>query len=214
VSRIMGDRGDRQPCRSDESDSQVLAVETMRSAGSKGAQEKGSDDKGVPMIWRIFGGTLLSITALVAITLYSQLSNKIENLTDSTAKKFETVSDNLVKKQEFFDSRKGLWTEIQGQKKEMVEGDKELRERCVRLEGQLKAAEEKGRDTAREIQTLRETVAAFAPLRETATRLEVQVRELREERTRLVQDLQQVRERIASVEGRTSASTKKASEGE
>jgi type VI protein secretion system component VasF len=215
VSRITGDRSDRQACRSD-SDSQVLAVETLRNADSKGAQavSSGSEEKSIPMIWRIFGGTLLSIGALVAITLYSQLSNRIENLSDSTAKKLETVSDNLVKKQEFFDSRKGLWAEIQSQKKEMVEGDRELRERCVRLEGQLKVAEEKARDSARELQTLHETLHSFAPLKETAMRLDLQVKELRDERARLVQDLQQVRERIASVEGRTSAGSKKGSDGE
>jgi len=215
VSRITGDRGDRQSCRSD-SDSQILAVETLRGAGSKGAETaaSGSEEKGMPMIWRIFGGTLLSIAALVAITLYSQLSNRIDNLNDSTVKKFETVSDNLVKKQEFFDSRKGIWDNFQKMQKEMVEGDRELRERCVRLEGQLKVAEEKARDSARETLTLRETLNSFTPLKETAMRLDLQVRELREERARLAQDLQQVRERIASVEGRTSASSKKGSEGE
>jgi hypothetical protein len=209
----MGDRGDRQPCRSD-SDSQVLAVETLRNAGSKGAEEKGAEEKGVPMIWRIFGGTLLSITALVAITLYSQLSNRIESLSDSTAKKFETVSDNLVKKQEFFDSRKGLWDYVQTLRKDTLAGDVELQKRSVRLEEQLKAAEEKARDTAREVQQLRTDVAAFATLKETALRLELQVREFREERARLAQDLQQVRERLASVEGRTSTATKKPTAGE
>ena len=214
MSRIMGDRGDRQPCRSEDTDSQVLAVETLRNAGRKGAEGSGSEEKGVPMIWRIFGGTQLSIAALVAITLYSQLSNRIDNLSDSTAKKLETVSDNLVKKQEFFDSRKGIWDNLQKYEKEMVDGDKMLREWCVRLTEQSKAAEEKARDIAREVQQLRTDVASFATLKETALRLELQVREFREERARLAQDLQQVRERLASVEGKASASSKKAPEGE
>jgi hypothetical protein len=212
VSRITGDRGDRQAYRSD-TDSQVLAAETLRSASGKGT-EAATEEKSVPMIWRIFGGTLLSIGALVAITLYSQLSNRIESLSDSSAKKFETVSDNLIKKQEFTETRTKIWDFFQKVQKDLVEGDRELRERCVRLEGQLKAAEEKARDAARDLQTLHETLHSFAPLKETAMRLEYQVKELRDERARLVQDLQHVRERIASVEGRTSAGSKKGTDGE
>jgi hypothetical protein len=213
MSRIMGERGDKQPYRSD-SDSQVLAVETLRNAGGKGVEEKCSEEKGVPMIWRIFGGTLLSIAALVAITLYSQLSNRIDSLSDNTSKKLETVSENLVKKQEFSESRSKLWDYVQTLRKDTLAGDVELQKRSVRLEEQLKAAEEKSRDTTREVQQLRMDVASFATLKETALRLELQVREFREERSRLAQDLQQVRERLASVEGRTGTASKKGAEGE
>jgi hypothetical protein len=141
--------------------------------------------------------------------LYSQLSNRIENLSDSLAKKAESLSDNLVKKQEFFDSRKALWDQLQGQRKETLDGDKELRQRCISLEVQLKASDDRAKDLIRDIQVLRDTLASFNTLRDTTIRLDQQFRDSKEERARLMQDLQQVRERLASVEGQTSASTKK-----
>jgi hypothetical protein len=212
VSRIMDNRGDRQGGRTD--DSQVLAAETLRNGSAKGAEGSGSDEKGVPVIWRIFGGTLLSISALVAITLYQQLSNRIENNHDALVKKVETISDTMAKKQEFFDSRKALFERIEALRKDTLAGDIELRQRSIRLEEQLKASDDKAKDMARSIQILQETLASYATLRDKTVRLEQQFGDMRDERARLVQDLQQVRERIASVEGRTSASSKKSSKGE
>jgi chromosome segregation ATPase len=207
----MGDRGDRQGCRSDD-DSKILAAETLRSGASKRAE--GSDEKSIPMIWRVFGGTLLSIAALVAITLYQQLSNRIENNNDALSRKVESISDNLVKQQDFSNAKKALFELIQTNRKETADGDKELRQRCVSLEVQLKNSEDKTKEMAGQIAHLNEALASYAGLKEIATRLEQQFRESKEERMHLVQDIQQVRERLASVEGKAAASSKKSTEGE
>jgi hypothetical protein len=51
-------------------------AESLRSAlDSSQAQGKLKPEDRVFVFWRVFGGTLLSITALLGITLYQQFSN-------------------------------------------------------------------------------------------------------------------------------------------
>ena len=81
----------------------LLPAETLRSTASPPpAKEEGKEEKGIPMVWRIFGGTILSIGALIAVTLYQQLFSKVEAL-----------GDLAVKKDEFYKMRKGIWDQIE-----------------------------------------------------------------------------------------------------
>ena len=52
------------------------------------------------MFWRVFGGTILSIFALVAVTLYNNQTNTINELRSEVNRSNEARAE-LVKKEEF-----------------------------------------------------------------------------------------------------------------
>jgi len=81
----------------------LAAMETARSAtesSSKGATEPKKEEEHISLFWRIFGGTILSIVALVAITLYNNLTSSISDLRSDLSHEREARAE-LVKKDEF-----------------------------------------------------------------------------------------------------------------
>jgi hypothetical protein len=162
----------------------LLAAESLRSGTSP---PEAKEEKGIPLVWRIFGGTVLSIGALIAVTLYQQLHNKVE-----------TLADALVKKEEFFDHRKGIWDRIEKLRSKEQEVDGQIQERCTRLEQQVKSCEEMYKEMLPEMKLMRETFIAH--LKESSVRLEQQVKSGEEERKKLLAEIQQLRERLATME--------------
>src|SRR5437763_8513349 len=65
-----------------ERSGEIAAFETMRSTANPSAAkpEEKTDDEKVSIFWRVFGGTILSIVALAAVTLYNNLSSGISDL--------------------------------------------------------------------------------------------------------------------------------------
>src|SRR5438132_9997852 len=80
----------------------VVAAETLRNATAQGllaaASAKGEERIGV--FWRVFGGTLLSIVALVCVTVYQQFTSTINELRNDVNHLNESRAD-LLKKDEF-----------------------------------------------------------------------------------------------------------------
>ncbi|MBY0459694.1 MAG: hypothetical protein K2V38_20435 [Gemmataceae bacterium] len=93
---------DESPDRTGE----YAAYETARSAANpgKGEADKGDppkkDEEHISVFWRVFGGTILSIVALVAITLYNNMSTSITELRNELSREREARAE-LVKKDEF-----------------------------------------------------------------------------------------------------------------
>jgi chromosome segregation ATPase len=166
----------------------VVASETLRSGGSPAPAEV-PEEKRIPLVWRIFGGTVLSISALVAVTLYQQLHNKVEGL-----------GDTLVKKEEFFDHRKGVWDRLEKLRSQAQAADAEIQQRCARLEEQAKCLEGVHKELGPEVKQLRDLLVGY--LKENATRLQQQVTSGAEERKALVREVKELRERLAAVESR------------
>ena len=80
----------------------VMSAETARSAAESsapGKSESTSDEK-VSLFWRVFGGTILSIVALISITLYNGMSSSISELRTELNREREARAE-LVKKDEF-----------------------------------------------------------------------------------------------------------------
>jgi hypothetical protein len=167
----------------------ILAAESLRSGGLPPCPDgkEAREDKGIPMVWRIFGGTVLSITALVAVTLYQQLHNKVENLGDIS-----------LKREEFFEHRKGVWDRIEKLRAQEDGIDGQLKERCTRLEEQAKIGEEHHKDAVSEMNQIREMLFSF--LKETTNRVEQRAKMGEEERKSLVSEIQHLRERLATLE--------------
>ena len=81
--------------------SELAALETARSASescSKADPKK--DEERVSIFWRLFGGTILSIVALVSITLYNNMASSISDLRADLSREREARAE-LVKKDEY-----------------------------------------------------------------------------------------------------------------
>jgi hypothetical protein len=128
--------------------------ETLRS-GAAAAQAKGEER--ISLFWRVFGGTLLSIAALVVVTVYQQFSNSLLDLRNSITHLNESRAE-LLQKDEFNSRMTSVWNGI----KDMQAANAtvaSLRERSALLEQQLKAAEDERKDMTRQLQQLRERLA-------------------------------------------------------
>lgn len=117
-----------EPDSHDELDCNALVLtETTRIAGESAVQKATpkNDDEHISVFWRVFGGTLLSMVALGAITLYNSISSNIAELRADINHEREARSD-LLKKDEFntrtssqyerFRALDGLKPELEGLK--------------------------------------------------------------------------------------------------
>jgi chromosome segregation ATPase len=86
-----------------EAAGRLLVSETLRSSaessGSKQAEPK-QDEEHMSLFWRVFGGTILSISALVVMTLYNNMSSGITDLRAELNREQQARAE-LVKKEEF-----------------------------------------------------------------------------------------------------------------
>src|SRR5207245_1250135 len=88
----------------------AVAAETLRSAAaSADAPAPAKSEERLSIFWRVFGGTILSITALVCVTLYNQLSNGLNDLRGEVARLTEAKGD-LLRKDEFAGRLQQVWT--------------------------------------------------------------------------------------------------------
>jgi hypothetical protein len=136
----------------------ILAAESLRSAGAPAVSEPTSSksEERVSLFWRVFGGTLLSIAALVAITIYQQFTSSINELRNQIEKTNESRAD-FVKKDEFSTRMTTIWSRINEPKDNGTVTT--LREKVTVQEQQLKTAEGDRKELQRELQALRERIA-------------------------------------------------------
>jgi hypothetical protein len=112
-----------------------------------------SEEK-LPLFWRVFGGTMLSIAALICITVYQQFNNSLIDLRKEINAQHEARAD-LVKKDELNSRMTPLWSSL----KETQAANGEiaaLKERCTMLQDQLKAMDTDRKQLTGEIQQLRD----------------------------------------------------------
>ena len=68
--------------RNEYDSTETAVVETLRSASNKpveAAPQKNDEEK-MSLFWRVFGGTIISVAALTAITLFNTMNNGISEL--------------------------------------------------------------------------------------------------------------------------------------
>jgi hypothetical protein len=205
----------------------VLASETARSSSMSSHQPpalpaKNNDEK-ISLFWRVFGGTILSISALVVISAYQGLSNGIHDLRTDLAKANEARGD-FVKKDEFATSKTKIWDHFQEMQKEsavvtapidpmklridkleieyrnfeterreMTELRGTFKERLSQIELQLAQS----KLTQKEVQALQQSVQG---LQDKIAFREQQLKQSEDERKELNKELQGLRERLAKVE--------------
>jgi hypothetical protein len=187
----------------------ILAAETLRNAAAVPAAPGKGEERG-SVFWRVCGGTVLSIVALVAVTLYQQLTAAVNELRSSVAAintdlrkdltQLGQAHADLIKKDEFNGRITTVWTSIK-ELQALSGAVGTLKERALVRDQQEKADAEVKEQLRKDVQTLE---AAVTVLKERLTVREQQAQAEQAHRE-LMQGLQQLRERLANVEGRQAA---------
>ena len=97
------DNGDEAPDMTTPT-GRLIVAETLRStAQSLSSSKKDDEEKDgghISLFWRVFGGTIISISSLIVITLYNNLSSGIADIRNDLNQERKARED-LVKKDEF-----------------------------------------------------------------------------------------------------------------
>ncbi|HEV3145882.1 MAG TPA: hypothetical protein VGZ47_18475 [Gemmataceae bacterium] len=196
LRRTMQDQAGRE--ESGEHIFPILATETARNASSSGppAQPTKSNEEKISVFWRVFGGTLVSIAALVAITAYQAQSNSINDLRKELSQANEARAQ-LVKNDEFTSARTKIWDKFQEMQKDTL-ALQQVKDRVGLVEEQIKA----GSGTQKDLQSVQQTVSA---LQEKAVLRDQQLKQMDDEKKELVKELQALRERLAKLEAAKEA---------
>lgn len=199
----------------------LLAVESLRSADLAGratdappAKAKKSEEESVSLFWRVFGGTILSITALVAITLYNNLSTGISELRADLARMNEAKGD-FAKKDDLSALRVQATTyasyraEIDSLKERISKHRAELDDARKALAAALDAQK---KDEAVALDGLRKDVSGLDTLKERVLTLTAELKSARDELTKVRGDLEKNQTADAERSARREAQTKQLDE--
>lgn len=107
------------------------------------------------LFWGISGGSILGAVGFVGLTLYQQYNDSIVEL-QRDLKHFNTTCADLVKKDDLGHRFKMFWTTVEKLDNNM----KEKAERLALMEHLLKNSEDERKEQTRELQRLRERLAA------------------------------------------------------
>ena len=171
----------------------VAAVETARSAAEAGVpkepEPKKKEEEHISLFWRVFGGTILSIVALVSITLFNNMSSGIAELRAEVGREREARAD-LVKKDEFNTRTTSQYERLRGIDtiKVELEGMKE------RVHANAAAVDGVKRDTGAAVEAMKKDAAAATD----ATKKDAAVIEVLKERIVL---LEAVKKDVAALDG-------------
>jgi hypothetical protein len=132
--------------------STILASETLRNSGAHEvvgpSAPRGEEKMGI--FWRVCGGTLLSIAALVLITVYQSFSSSLNDLRNEIIRINDSRAE-LIKKDEVSTRLTRVWSELK----------ERIGERAAQVELQVKEGEQERKELHRELQQLRERLAAL-----------------------------------------------------
>ena len=215
VKRDESDRSDLAP-RADLTPtvSQVLrAVDEAAKAGYPRPADHPHDDQKMSLFWRVFGGTILSIAALVAITLFNNITTGIADLRAEVVKANEArasaVNDlraeiargadaraELLRKDEFNSRIATAWTEVRtvqaqnnAQNATLTSLKTELDGLKERLTRQGADADGVRKDHAAITEAMKKDIAALEVLKERLAALAVESAAGRELVTKLREDV-------------------------
>jgi len=143
----------------DQSLAAPLNMERQRLSGKRPASARGKHK--ISVFWEIFGGTIFSVVAMVALTAYSQLSNMQTDL----RRDVNQLQVDQVKKEEFNARLTVLWNgikELQNTGASLVS----LNEHAKILDGyvgtELKTGEEQRKDLGRKVEDLSQRLQTLA----------------------------------------------------
>jgi hypothetical protein len=135
----------------------VQAAGVLRNYQEAAPPSQGRGEERISVFWRVFGGTLLSIAALVCITIYQQFTSGLSELRSNINNLQESRGDQ-VKMEDFNSRTTALWAAVK-EVQTMSITVSALNERSALMELQLKQSEEERKSLCRELQQARERLA-------------------------------------------------------
>ncbi len=160
MSDAREERADRETAVQTAPVMTLLAADAVRCATTPARPNEPvvakAEDR-IPLFWRIFGGTLLSIAALIVVTLYQQFTSSMNEMRNDIVRLHEGQGD-VVKKEEFNSRLTTLWTGLSDAKAAGA-GVAALRDKETLHDQQIKQSDDDRKELLRELQQLRERVA-------------------------------------------------------
>jgi hypothetical protein len=215
---------DKEATLANRNGAALLTAETLRSASEPPpAPEPPRGEERISVFWRVFGGTLLSIVALVIITIYNQFSTTLTDLRKELNQIYEHRAE-LLRKDEFNSRLGSVWAGMKdlqsatqsltalGERAKLLEqqlerqaknAEEDRKELCRKLDEQRKTGEEDRKETQRNLKEQRKL--AEAERGELVRQLQDQRRSFDEERKELARQIQGLSERLVKVEAHKTA---------
>ena len=134
-----------------------MMVETLRSSRDSSQPRFKSDEDKISVFWRVFGGTLLSIAALAAITLYNTVTSNITELRAEVSRLNESKAEWAKK-----DDVQAVRTQVTTQAGYRAEIDS-LKERATKYRAEL---DENKKESRAGNDALRKDIAAIDGVKE------------------------------------------------
>jgi DNA repair ATPase RecN len=203
----------------------IITAETLRNAASAHHHPKTTKpaEERISLFWRIFGGTILSIVALVILTACQSVYSSIRDMQKDIAHLNEGKAE-FVRADEYSATRTKAWERMADIQKDISAQSmpiSQLKDRVVQLEEQCKTLGSDRKDaqelsatlkerltqfeqqltavktSQKDVQTVQQTLSA---LQEKMTLRDQQFTQLEEERKDMLKELQSLRERVARIE--------------
>jgi chromosome segregation ATPase len=221
-------RDDDHPAFTDSERNLILAAETLRSGHElKLRKPDEKPEEKLSLFWRVFGGTLLSICALVVITAYQQLTGGIHDLRNDVARLREANAD-FLKKDDYNNRSTQMWNRVNelnslnasvsvltnkmtGVEQQLAAADRDRKDMqgplalVAALKEKLTALEEQRRVSEQDHKDLAAMAATIAALKDRDDALAKQLKDADTERRDMARELQNLRERLAKLEGQAEA---------
>lgn len=211
-----------------------FAHETLRIP--KSIVEPAKPEEKISVFWRVFGGTILSITALIAIQAYQAQSSNIHELRADQTRLREMAAD-FIKKDELTSRTSSLWNRMQelqslssnvtvaGTKVAALETQAALAEKERKEMSQTITQLAAQRDKVGQIDDVKKHVeqdhkdllamtAIIQTLKDKDCALEKKLVESESDRKDLVREIQKLRERLAKLEGQSQPATSTTGKGD
>lgn len=205
------DRDEIGAIDSREPEAIVLAAGTLTAGESRTSSHNAHSEERLSLFWRVFGGTILSIGALVAVTLYNNLTSNLNELRSEVNRVNEARAE-LVKKEEFNSRTQNLWDRVQNLQemrvtvtslKEQVSGYAEKKGEVKSVRDQLTVVEQRLKSAEDDHKAMAKAELAISTLEQKASAREAQLKAAEDDRRELAKQVQELRERLAKVEGAT-----------
>ncbi|MBX7104528.1 MAG: hypothetical protein K1X57_10640 [Gemmataceae bacterium] len=163
----------------------------------------------ISVFWRVFGGTILSITALVCIQAYQSLMSSLHEVRADQNRMRDAAAD-FVKKDEFSSRSSTLWNRVQ-ELQSLQSSVTVASSKLTAAEAALAAAERERKEllasVAAEHKEVLTLVATVHGLKDKDALLEKKLGDAETERKELLKELQALRERLAKLEGQAQPTT-------
>jgi DNA repair exonuclease SbcCD ATPase subunit len=182
----------------------VTATAALRAAADVAqaptdARTEKKEDERISLFWRVFGGAILSICALISITIFNNVSSTLSELRSEISKASEARANivaEMVRKEEFNSRMTSNWDRLQGLQQQNNSQNATLTSLKTELDGlkerltkQAYDGEGLRRDSAAAVDAVKRDLATMEVLRERLTSLTQELKGTRDDIQKLRSDV-------------------------